>query len=351
MTLKILFISHKFYPDIGGIEANSEILANAFAKAGHEVRLLTWSMDSKEKKFPFAVIRKPDRRTLFREHARANLVFENNVSLRLAWPNLFFRRPSVIALHTWLSRPDGSMGWQDRLKFLWLQKARRVIAVSNSVRERCWPASLVIENPYQETIFQKYPEIIRSRDFVFLGRLVSDKGADIAIQAFHYLLVMRDQLPGLSPIPSLTIVGDGPEREFLETETARLGLSNHVLFTGSLRDKELVHCLNQHRFMLVPSRWEEPFGMVALEGMACGCIPIVSDGGGLPDAVGKAGLTFRRANVEDLVANIQKILGNPSLEQQLLDAAPYHLSTHRPDVVAHRYLETFKQAISDESSS
>lgn len=34
--MKILFLSHKFYPDIGGIEVNSEILATAFHKAGHE---------------------------------------------------------------------------------------------------------------------------------------------------------------------------------------------------------------------------------------------------------------------------------------------------------------------------
>src|SRR4051812_33559136 len=110
MPLKILFLSHKFYPDIGGIEINSEILAYAFSEAGHDVHLLTWSTDSTTKVFPFVVMRNPGKRALFQEHAWADIVFENNPCLRLAWPALLFGRPSVIALNTWVSRSDGKIG-------------------------------------------------------------------------------------------------------------------------------------------------------------------------------------------------------------------------------------------------
>jgi hypothetical protein len=42
--MKILFTSHRFYPDIGGIEVNSEILESYFSSQGHKVRLVTQSV-------------------------------------------------------------------------------------------------------------------------------------------------------------------------------------------------------------------------------------------------------------------------------------------------------------------
>ena len=49
---------------------------------------------------------------------------------------------------------------------------------------------------------------------------------------------------------------------------------------------DLVNQLNQSEILVVPSLWSEPFGIVALEGLACGCALLASDAGGLPDAVG-----------------------------------------------------------------
>ena len=95
---------------------------------------------------------------------------------------------------------------------------------------------------------------------------------------------------------SLTIIGDGPHRDYLENLALSYNIIPHVNFKGFLKGDVLVEELNRHEIMVVPSRWNEPFGVVALEGMACGCAMLVSDGGGLPDAVGSAGLQFKRAN-------------------------------------------------------
>lgn len=340
--MKILFLSHSFYPAIGGIESNSEVLAHAFSAAGHDVRLLTWSSDSTGKFFPFSVIRNPTKYELFSNHAWADLVFENNPCLRLAWPSLFFGRSSVIALNTWVARINGKIGLQDLLKLIWLRRANRVIAVSDALRKRCWPAAIVINNPYRINEFKIIPNVKRTVDFVFLGRLVSDKGADHAVRAIHNLLRLSDRYETAFSKPSLTIVGEGPERDALERLVADLDLNDHVQFTGPLRGEELTLCLNHHRFLLVPSVWEEPFGNVVLEGMACGCLPIVSDGGGLPDAVGKAGLTFSRGSVDALVASIERILTDPDLEDKLRNAAENHLIAHHPDVISRRYLEVIE---------
>lgn len=343
-ALRILILSHSFYPSIGGIEINSEILAKGFQEAGHQVHLLTWSADPSKKIFPFRVIRSPNKFRLLCEHAWANVVFENNPSLRLAWPNIFYKKSSVVALRTWIHRSDGRIGWQDKLKILWLRRASGVIAVSEAVRKQCCPAARVIGNPYRLDLFRILPDVPRTADFVFFGRLVSDKGADLAIKAFHRLLTSKDH--SKSATSKLTIIGDGPERQRLEDMVSELSMKGKVEFTGSLRGELLVICLNRHRFLLVPSLWEEPFGNVALEGMACGCLPIVSDGGGLPDAVGSAGLTFRRGNIDDFVACLQKILNDTDLEQQLRNAIPGHLAAHHPEVVSRQYLDVIEKAVS-----
>lgn len=344
MALKILLLTHAFYPNVGGIEVNSELLAEAFSEAGHQVRVVTWTEDPSERLFSFSIIRKPGIIDLFQQFFWADVIFENNPCLRLAWPNAIFRRPTVIALNTWLARIDGRIGFQDKVKKIWLKKANKVISVSSAVKQRCWPDAVVIGNPYRSNQF-KNCHIQRTRDFVFLGRLVSDKGAEHAILAIHKLLMIQP-IPGQKNFKatSLTIIGDGPEMDTLKKLVANLKMEHHVSFTGILKGVELTHQLNQHHFLLVPSLWEEPFGNVALEGMACGCIPIVSDGGGLPEAVGDAGLVFKRGDVDAMVNSIQMIYNDLPRRQALLNNSKSHLQKHLPQEVTQQYLRTIEGA-------
>jgi len=349
--LKILFLSHNFYPYIGGIEANSDILSRAFFKAGHEIRILTWTIDSNKNIFPFPIVRNPSVTELFKQHKWADLVFENNPCLRLSWPNLFFNHPSVIALNTWVSRINGVIGMhgkigiQDRVKFLWFKRASKVIAVSNAIRKHSFPSAIVIGNPYQADLFKIMPEIAKTSAFVFLGRLVPNKGADQAIKAIYQLLILDKKENFLSFKPMLTIIGEGPEKSKLEQLAVDLEVKDYVNFTGSLIGTDLAICLNQHHYILVPSLWEEPFGNVVLEGMACGCLPVVSNGGGLPDAIGNAGISFSRGDIGAMVACIRTVITDPNLEQQLRRAANAHLIKHRPEIVAQCYLEVVEAAI------
>lgn len=338
--MKILFISHKFYPDIGGIEVNSQVLATCFQSMGHEVRLLTWSIDHTLAKFPFVVIRNPNLNTILEEHRNCDMVFENNPSLRLSWPSLFCGKPKVVALRTWITRVHGKKSWQDWIKSFWLSTAKAVIAVSDEVRKRCWNSAVVIGNPYRDELFRVVKDVDRSKYFVFMGRLVSDKGVDIALNAFKSL-IHKDGFEHLN----FTIVGDGPEMQNLLELVEKLNLNDKVTFKGPLRGEQLVSCLNEHRFILVPSTWEEPFGNVVLEGMACGCIPIVSDGGGLKDAAGDAGVIVKRNDSDELAAAMHRILIDSRLRTDLLSAAKKHLENHLPDVVSRRYMEVIENAL------
>jgi glycosyltransferase involved in cell wall biosynthesis len=341
--MKILFLSHKFYPMIGGIEVISEMLADAFADAGHEVHLLTWMPDESNKVFKYKVTRSPGILTLLQAHAWANVVFENNICLRLSWPAIFFNSVSVIALHTWVARVQNQAGLTEYLKFFWLKRSKKVIAVSQALRIESWKAATVVGNPYRASEFITMPEVTRNKAFLFLGRLVSDKGVDLALLALHKLRKLsltRQEATNYT----LTIIGEGEELGKLKLLATELDLLNDVTFLGSLTGEKLIRTLNEHQIMLVPSRWQEPFGVVVLEGMACGCIPIVSDSGGLRDAVGNAGLIFKNGDVDDMVDKMDQLIKDAALREELRMLSKEHLSNFHPNKIISQYLEAVESS-------
>ena len=131
----------------------------------------------------------------------------------------------------------------------------------------------------------------------------------------------------------------------LEILAEELGIRNSVAFLGALQGEPLVRALNQHQLMVVPSRWQEPFGVVALEGIACGCIVLASDGGGLPDAVGPAGLLFKRGDQADLTAKLECLIADGYLRSMLRSQAPGHLAKFQEDVVCNRYLNYLERLV------
>jgi glycosyltransferase involved in cell wall biosynthesis len=137
----------------------------------------------------------------------------------------------------------------------------------------------------------------------------------------------------------MTIVGDGPERASLEQQARDAGVADQVSFAGRLVGDELVEQLNRHRVLVVPSVWQEPFGVVALEAMACGCVPLVARSGGLPDAVGDAGRVFPQGDRDTLASAIDELLGHESSLDAYRAAAPAHLERHGRDRVARDYLQ------------
>jgi glycosyltransferase involved in cell wall biosynthesis len=341
--MKILLISYKFFPDVGGIEVNSELLADYFVKFGAEVCVVTTSgLDGiNTRDFPYNVLRNPGKMELIKVHRWADVVFENNPSLNLSWPLAFINRPHYIALNTWVSRIDDSIAFQDKVKLQWLKKANAVIAVSDKVRELTFKNAIVIGNPYRDNLFINI-NTQKTKDFVFLGRLVSDKGVDMAIDLLYNL--HNDAIFNKREF-TLTIIGDGPERNTLQQKCDEYKLNNYITFTGTLRGQELVDCLNKHKYLLAPSRWREPFGNIALEGMACGCLPIVSNGGGLTDAVGNAGVVFERNNLQSLTEKVKEVLLNPEMELALRNNFEMHLANHKPEHVAKKYYEIIKNIV------
>lgn len=335
---KILISSHFFAPSVGGIEQVGGVLAEEWTRLGHEVRVVTTTpAGDGARETGFAVVREPALLELVRLVQWCDVYFHNNISLQTVWPLVFVHRPWVVAHHTWISRLDGRIAWRDRLKRFLLRGAAN-IAVSDALARSLSVEATVIGNPYRDQILRCDRDAIRTRDLVFVGRLVSDKGADLLLEALGLL-------KQLGHSPRLTVIGSGPEESNLRRQCDELGLNAQVEFAGPVSGRELAARLNQHRIMVVPSRWSEPFGLVALEAIACGCFVIGSEQGGLKDAIGPCGVTFPNGDVAALTACLAEALRAEDGHQSYLNHAAAHLAKHRPAAVAKRYLEVFEAAI------
>jgi len=335
--MKILIYSPLFYPSIGGTETVVSILAHQFNEQGHEVKLVSQTPATDAKTFPFQVIRNPTTQQLLKLTSWCDVYFQAHVSLKGIWPLLIIRKPLVITHQTWYCRLDGTLGWQDNLKKFVTKFAHNIVA-SHALAEQLPTSSTVIPNPYQEDIFYEIPEITRSKEIVFLGRLVSDKGADLLLEALA-------KLKALGLTPRLTIIGNGPEENSLRKQAKQLEISEQVDFVGVKVEQELTKLLNAHKIMVIPSRWQEPFGIVALEGIACGCVVVGSEQGGLKDAINSCGITFSNGDVQALTKILFNLLTDENELLKYRQKAELHLARHQKSVVAKAYIEVFERAI------
>ena len=347
--MKILILSRFFYPSLGGAETNAEILAREFIQLEHEVKVITQTpgnnLDVNGLVFPFEVIRRPNYFHLMNLIRWCDVCFHNGIQLREAWPLLLFRRPWVIRHMIWLRSIDGSMnelgGNSDtlivRIKH-WVNQFATSISVSEAIAAHLKSPSTVIPNPYRDHLFRILPDVEKTQEIVFLGRLVSEKGVDVLLQSLA-------QLADLGLRPTLTIIGNGSEKTRLEQKTQELGINQQVVFLGSKVGEELVMILNQHEIMVVPSLYHEPFGVVALEGIACGCVVVGSEGGGLKDAIGACGVTFANGNVTQLTKALFDLLSHPNELTAYREQAESHLARHTSKAVAKAYLDVIQGVI------
>jgi len=323
-SMKILLVSYKFYPNIGGIETIAMLLAREFVRNGHDVIVATDVVGEQPKEL-FSVERRPTWLRKLYLVKWADVVYHNSISLNYAWPLLLIRRPWVVGHHTWL-RND----WRGKLKRIFLKMAKG-IAVSEKIAQSVQPTSTIIGNAYDSSIFKLVPDNARDKDLIFVGRFVADKGIEDLLEALYIL-----SIEGIKP--SLTLIGTGPEEKNIREKIKELNIESQVILLGPVLGDALAKLLNQHRIMVIPSRWQEPFGIVALEGIACGCVIIGSEGGGLKEAIGPCGMTFPNGDKNALAIQIRKLITDDQLLKKYKTNSLSHLHNHQPEKVALDYL-------------
>ena len=199
---------------------------------------------------------------------------------------------------------------------LWLSKKmiKYFICPSKKLADLCRQRGLksVIYLPHFSPFIPKDQINFESNHILFVGRLGRVKGVDYLLSAFKLVLAKNRSL-------KLVIVGDGPEKTNLIKLAKDLGILNQVNFVGAVDREHLPAYYQNCLAVVIPSVWQEMFGLVALEAMTFSKPVIANNVGGLPELVkdGDNGFLVERFNTQQLADRILLLAGNRQLASEL----------------------------------
>jgi glycosyltransferase involved in cell wall biosynthesis len=177
---------------------------------------------------------------------------------------------------------------------------------------------------------------------LFVGRLNQQKGVSQLLRAFG---VMK-------ALPTLDIVGEGPDRAKLQDEAEALGISSRVRWHGQLPQAMLAPLYQQASAVVVPSV-EEGLGLVAVEALLCETPVVAFDSGGLRDVVQheKTGILVKPNDPIELARALDNLLARDGSGRDLGRAGRlYALSAFAPESAARRYAEIYRQVVARNAS-
>jgi glycosyltransferase involved in cell wall biosynthesis len=173
-----------------------------------------------------------------------------------------------------------------------------------------------------------------------VGRLSREKAQIDLIAAFKHLDAIRS-----STKTRLIFVGDGPERQRLETNAASLGVSQRVVFTGEVNDVQPFYAAAD--LMVLPSHSEgSPY--VLLEAMAANLAIVATAVGGVPEMVEdqKSALLVPAGDPQAMALAIDRILSDPELASRLTANASALVSTvYSPATYLHSLVRVYRDLI------
>ena len=189
------------------------------------------------------------------------------------------------------------------------KKIDRIVAPSQFMREKLleggFPAQQVVymQNFAKQEILDNAADGTDRTDWdnpylLFFGRLSSEKGVDVLVDAF-----IKD-LPSLPAKLRLVIAGDGPERQNIEEKIAAAGAvaSDRIELVGFQSSADMQRHAEKASLAIASSRWRENMPYSIVEAFASGTPVIGSEIGGIPELVveGQTGLTCKPGDVDSL---------------------------------------------------
>ncbi len=243
----------------------------------------------------------------------------------------------------------------------WLTyEARRVITCSDYMREQ---VETIFELPAAK--LDVIPNGVALRDFalpqdevtrfreqltpdgealvLFAGRLEYEKGVQTVLHALERVEAQ------VGPVRFL-VAGVGTYSEELKQLVETLHLDDRVTFTGFLQDHDLRLHYAAADVALAPSIYE-PFGLVAVEAMACGTPVVVGDTGGLREIVAEGhGLSFPPQDEAQLANRIVEVVQDPGLARELIEGGRRLVAERYDwDAVATAVVATHERAVEEEA--
>jgi glycogen(starch) synthase len=332
--MRVLFLTPLYIPWVGGLEEFVRQLSRALGSRGHEIRLITSHVGEEPSgldRVDDVTVLRVNAHELVRDNDAAGILraqveianfargFEPDVvHSHDAGPVLWLyhrlarrnRRPLVITLHNVMSiaAPESSLPVMAKL----FREADWVTGVSAAVTEDVLTYAPDIGSRLSVIRNGIVPDVEATPipggppRFVCIGRLVEQKGFDLAISAFA---AVRERHPSAR----LTIAGDGPERPRLVALASDLDVADSVDFLGMVDRVRIAKLLEEATVVVMPSRYEG-LPLVALEAAWAARPVVAAQWPGLGEAVrhGETGVVVPADDVAALVAGMAELADDSS---------------------------------------
>jgi glycogen(starch) synthase len=385
--MKVCMLSWEFPPRIvGGIARHCYGLTKALVKLGHEVHMVTLEFpgapefeDGEGVKVHRIKIElgHPNFITWtfifnhFMEKKIASLSHQEKfdiihthdwltTSAGIATKN-FLNKPFVCTVHSTeigrvqeLRSPDSYM--IDGLEWWMMFEAKLVMLCSNSMKTEIsdhfhLPSEKVnvipnaidvseySRNVDRGAVRRRYGIGPNDKLVVYIGRLVPQKGVEYLIKAVPQIVRQHGEAKFL-------VSGDGWSRSHLEDMAASTGHGNKIRFLGFISDSERVELLKSGDALVIPSIYE-PFGIVALEGMAAGIPIVASNVGGLSEIIenDRTGMLAYKENPESIAWCVSKVLSDDGYSKWLTQNAKKKVDeVYSWESVAKKVTEVYERA-------
>ena len=341
--MRILFWSDTFLPTIGGVEVLGMQFVRALRARGHEPMVVTRRDTSgvpdyseysgvPVHRFPFRIAlqaRDLEEQVRLRV-ALADLTqrFEPDiVHVFHSGPGVYFQlktahvhpAPLVFTLHqTYADSLVDNASVRGRL----MRSADWVTACSQSVLDytraqlpQIAARSSVLRNSLAMPPIDPTPLPFDPPLLLCLGRVLQQKGFDIALTAFARLIAEF-------PRARLVVAGDGEAREPLERQASALGVERAVDMVGWVAPDEVPALISRCTMVVMPSRIE-PFGLVALQAAQMARPIVASRVDGLPEVVaqGESGLLVEPEDIDGVAEAMRSLLRHPGRAAAMGEAA------------------------------
>jgi glycosyltransferase involved in cell wall biosynthesis len=284
----------------GGIESMVYLLTEGLVERGHDVTLIGAGPTTTSARYRATFTRPPSDKVgdavlevvhaarvsdLLRE-LRPHVVHDHSV----AGPLLADDRPlTILTAH---GPSDG--GFIEYYEVL--TRRVRVVAISEAQRNLA-PQIRWFATVHNAIPVEQYPFRAEKEDFVlFLGRMSPDKGAHLAIETARK--VGR-------PLLLAGKCSEPTEKEYFHTQIEP-ALDDRVRWLGEVDDETKKDLLSRAWCLLFPIQWEEPFGLVMAEAMACGTPVVACPRGAAPELVRDGVTGYLRQDVAPLAQAVEE---------------------------------------------
>lgn len=272
------------------------------------------------------------------------------------------KKPFVLTIHSTESKRSSGLSTSDSILIDGIEwwgtyEARRIITVSNSMKKelidhfKLPPNKVEVipngVNPDDFKVKVDKGKVKMSLGFspfdrivLFIGRLTEQKGAYFLIKAFPEIYKRHKEA-------RLVIVGDGPQMGYLKGLVYDMGIGHLVRFLGHVDDSYLRTILASSDALVIPSIYE-PFGIVALEGMAAGVPVVASHVNGLGEVVKHEvnGITVFPADPSSIAWGVNRVLEDEELVKRIIrEGRKTVIERYSWDIVAEKTQKVYEDVV------